>query len=74
MVLTGHMPSEKEREEVEALHRLAQHETEILRMVEADKKARWLWALARSIAIWVTAVTVGIAAFKNFISDMLGRH
>ena len=64
----------EEQSETEIIHRLAKLAPDIERMVEADKKARWLWALARSIAMWVTAVTVGIAAFKNFLLDLVGKH
>ena len=63
---------ETDDDERATLHRLAALAPDIERMVDADKKARWLWALARSIALWVTTVTVGIAAFKTFIIDLLG--
>lgn len=62
-------------EEIKRVHRLVQLSPDIERMVEADKKARWLWAGARSLAIWVTAVTVGIAAAKSFLVDFFsGKH
>ena len=69
------MPDKLSDEEIERIHRLVKISTDIERMVEADKKARWLWSAARSLAIWVTAVTVGIAAAKSFLLDFFsGKH
>jgi len=44
-------------------------------MIKADDRARWLWSSVRTFALWVTAVSVGVVAVKNFIFDfMLGKH
>ena len=44
-------------------------------MMRADERARWLWSSVRTFALWVTAVTVGVIAAKNFILDLLtGKH
>lgn len=46
------------------------------RMIRADDRARWFWVSARSFALWLTAVTVAVAAVKNTIIDLFfsGKH
>ena len=47
----------------------------VRKIIQADDRARWLWASARTWAMWITAVTVGIAAAKSFLADFLvGKH
>lgn len=58
---------------------LTQAELKRLRsIIQADDRARWLWSSIRTIAIWITAVTVAVAAFKNFLVDaltsLIGKH
>ena len=43
----------------------------IRRIMQADDRARWLWASARAWATWITAVTIGLYAAKQAIFDML---
>lgn len=44
-------------------------------MIKADDRARWLWGSVRTFALWITAVSVGIVAAKNFIVDfLLSKH
>jgi hypothetical protein len=66
------MPDPLSQDELEKLHRLALAADDIERIIDGDKKARWLWAIVRSIALWLTAVIVGITAVKSFILDSLG--
>jgi hypothetical protein len=42
-------------------------------MLEADRRAKWFWALSRSIAIWIVAVTTGFVAFYDSVAAMLNR-
>lgn len=77
------MPKEEGRKEEErnnggdvADSELTAWERKRLRLlVKADDRARWLWSSVRTFALWVTAVSVGILAVKNFIIDFLtGKH
>ena len=47
----------------------------IRRIILADQRARWLWTSARTLAVWVTAIIVGIGTIKGFLVDLLsGKH
>ena len=55
---------------------LTQEETrKIRRIIQADERARWAWTSARTLAIWVTSIIVGITAMKGFLVDFFsGKH
>ena len=42
-------------------------------MLEADRRAKWFWALSRSVAIWVVAVTTGFVAFYDSAVSLVSR-
>ena len=44
---------------------------EVRRIIESDKRLKYIMAGARQIALWVTAIIVAIIASKNFIFDLL---
>jgi hypothetical protein len=66
------------RDEVERFSSRPLSEDEIRslrRLMKADERARWLWSSLRTWALWITAVSVGVASFKSFIIDFLnGKH
>lgn len=53
---------------------LTTEELEALReIIEADKRAKWLWASIRNIAVWVAAVIGGLSLAWDGLVTML-RH
>jgi hypothetical protein len=45
------------------------------RIIRADDRARWLWASARTWAIWITTIVVALTAIKGYLIDILsGKH
>lgn len=50
---------------------------EIRRIIENDKRARWLWASMRNIAVWIVAVIGGVSiayeSLGNAIKHLAGK-
>ena len=51
----------------------------VRQVLQSDDRARWFWSSTRTIALWITAVTVGLAAAKGFLVETLsgllsGKH
>lgn len=50
---------------------------ELRRIIESEKRMRWLWASLRNLAVWIvaiiTAVTVGYGAIGDFIKHFSGK-
>ena len=44
---------------------------EIRSIIESDKRAKWLWATARTWAIWMTAVIGGFTVFWDAAGRVL---
>ena len=44
---------------------------EIRGIIEADKRAKWLWATIRTSAIWVAAVVTGFTVFWDTAGRIL---
>ena len=45
------------------------------KMIVVDKRVHWLMAMARTTALWVTAVVTAVILTKNFLIEMLaGKH
>ena len=45
------------------------------RMIQTDKRVHWLMAMARTTALWVTAVVTAVILAKNFLVEtFLGKH
>lgn len=48
---------------------------QLRRIIQADERARWLWSSARTLAIWITAITIAIATMRGFLLDLFtGKH
>ena len=61
--------------ELSQLRRVVEKTDDILEIIKETERARWLWAMLRTVAIWISAVTIGIAAFKNSLLELLtGKH
>lgn len=39
----------------------------------ADKRRQWLVTIIKSAAVWITAVSAGYLAFKNVLSELIGK-
>ena len=44
---------------------------EIRRLIEHDKRAKWLWASVRNVAVWVVAVIGGISLAYQSLADAI---
>lgn len=40
-------------------------------ILKSRERAAWLWDLLRTIAIWVSAVTLGVGAATTFLRDAI---
>lgn len=53
----------------------AEELTALREMLEAERRMRWMWATARTWAVWITAVvagyTVGIDALKAILKRLV---
>lgn len=45
--------------------------TEVRRILESDRRAKWLWASIRGTLAWVAAVIAGLVAFRNDIGEVI---
>ena len=65
---SGPMPENDNQQQLTAEELKALRE-----IIEADKRAKWLWATIRNIAVWVAAVIGGISLAWDGLVTML-RH
>lgn len=50
---------------------LSEDEIKHLRKImRADERARWFWAMIRTFALWLTAVSIAVVAVKNSIIEI----
>jgi hypothetical protein len=42
-------------------------------LLESERRAKWFWALSRSVAVWILAVTTGFVAFYDSVAAMINR-
>ena len=47
--------------------------TALREMLEQDRRTRWLWSTARTWALWVTAVVVGITVGFDALRTVVKR-
>ena len=51
--------------------------TEIRRIIESEKRMKWLWASIRNVAVWIVAVIGGVAlayeSLANAIKHLAGK-
>lgn len=45
--------------------------TELRRILEADRRAKWLWASVRGTLAWIAALVAGLVAFRNDIGEVI---
>ena len=45
--------------------------TELRRIIESEKRMRWLWASLRNLAVWVVAIITGITVGYQALVDVV---
>jgi len=44
---------------------------ELRRIIESERRMRWLWSTIRNIAVWIVAVITGVTVGYQAISDVV---
>jgi len=44
---------------------------ELRRIIEGERRMRWLWSTIRNIAVWIVAVITGVTVGYQAISDVV---
>ena len=44
---------------------------ELRRIIESERRMRWLWATIRNLAVWIVAVITGVTVGYQALSDIV---
>jgi len=44
---------------------------ELRRIIESERRMRWLWSTLRNVAVWIVAVITGITVGYQALSDVV---
>lgn len=53
-------------------HELTEAEiAEVRRIIESERRMRWLWASMRSLAVWIAAIVTGVTVGYQALIDVV---
>ena len=53
-------------------HELTENEiAELRRIIESERRMRWLWASMRSLAVWIAAIVTGVTVGYQALIDVV---